>query len=136
MDVPTTITVHFPGGEVPEVFHDITLMELALRLEGRGYSPHQEPMLLELAAPAKKLYYQPGILHWYISGQSTFAEVLEALWCDGLFRNKTNLVTQNDYQIEAGNLWLRRGEELLMISDDEFVQTPFNVSEQLFVRVL
>lgn len=121
---------------MPEVFTNITLKELAMRLEGQEYSPHQEPMLLELATPAKKLYYQPGILHWYISGQSTFHEVLEALWCQGLYRNRTNLVTQRDYQIEAGNLWLRRGEELLLINDDEFVSCEFNVSEQLFRQVL
>jgi hypothetical protein len=135
MDAPTTITVHFPG-EVPEVFNDITLLQLALRLEGRGYTVPQEPLLLELAAPAKKLYYEPGILHWYITGQSAYAEVLEALWCDGLYRNINSLVTQNESHIDAGHLWLRRGEELLLINHDDFVHTPFKVSESLFTKVL
>jgi hypothetical protein len=134
MDMPTTITARFPENRA-EVYHDITLKDAAVQLLAGSFSLGSEPMLLELATPAKKLYYLSSVLWEYCKGMRSYDETVTTLWCDGLYRNICDLVTQNDYQIEAGSLWLLRGNELLLVSDDEHCTCNFKESKALFTTV-
>ena len=133
MDVPTTITARFPENRAV-AYHDITLLDAAAQLMANNISLRETPLLLELAT-GTKLYYLESVLWMYCAGQRTYDEVVQALWCEGLYRNSADLVTQRDYQIEAGSLWLLRGNELLLVSDDEFVTCSYSESKELFTAI-
>lgn len=133
MDMATTITVRFPGGRTDEFTG--TLKQIANRLIAKQYEPGLEPLLLELEAEGTKLFYSAPALYWYISGERSFDETIQALHCDALYRNKADLETNKGYQVEKGSLWLRRGNNMILVNDDEFVTCNYNDNQAQFEQL-
>jgi hypothetical protein len=135
MDMPTTVTVLFPGGDTV-VYENATIFEVAKAQLPLRFNRHpkEDPLLL-IPALGKKLYFNAHSLQRYIAGGDDFEELVSNSWCDGLYRNRTKLVNQENNEIEPESLWLKRDNELIMLSGDEFYSCDFNVSEKLFYEI-
>lgn len=133
MDMPTTITVIFQGG-MTVAYHDHTVWKVAkeqLELEP-NYPRDFGPLLFQLEN-GQKLFFMQSILQQYVSWQMDYEELVSILHCDGLYRNRTRLINQHKFEIEPQSLWLKRGDTLMLIDDDNFIDCDFN--EKLFEQI-
>lgn len=44
------------------------------------------------------------------------------------YRNKEDIVIDNLQTVEAGYLWIRNGSKLVLVDDDNFIETNFDDS--------
>ncbi|MGL6037549.1 MAG: hypothetical protein ACRC0E_01475 [Soonwooa sp.] len=50
-----------------------------------------------------------------------------------MYRNKTDLTSHEGIFVEAGSLWQKRGELMILEDEDQFVSAPFD--EKIFISV-
>jgi hypothetical protein len=134
MDVRTTITVLFPGNRA-EVFSAVTLKELANELLQSHFKLTDRPLLLLPQGLKNNYYYNAHAFEMYALGRYSFKELEKSCWCNGLYRNKTNLVTQRNTGVEPESLWLKRGDVLHLLDADNYITCDFNVSKNLFYKI-
>lgn len=49
------------------------------------------------------------------------------------YRNKINIISYEGIEVEVESLWIRKGELMVLIDDDQYVTAPH--SESKFYRV-
>lgn len=92
-----------------------------------------EPFKIEFSNTAKVLYFNKSVFYAYLADELTESELLELTQCEGLYRNKTKLLTNTNDEIDKGALWMLRNKILYLIDDEDLVQSPFE--ESLFNQV-
>lgn len=92
-----------------------------------------EPLKVIFPTTKKMLYFEKNTIYSYLQKEIDQLELIEKLSCDGLFRNIDKITINEDYFIEKSSLWLKRGKEIFLLSDDEGISTIF--SKELFQEV-
>lgn len=92
-------------------------------------------IVLELE-PELILYCQYYALQQMYRGITRKEDFIDAWRCDGLYRNRTALKTEQGDEIDPGSLWLLKGDRLLLMDEDNFIECPFNTQAQLFDRIV
>lgn len=80
-----------------------------------------QPIKILFPNTKKVLYFDKEMIFAYLQNELSQIELIEKLQCDGLFRNKNKLLTNTKEEIDPGALWMKRGDELFLVSGDEFV---------------
>jgi hypothetical protein len=44
------------------------------------------------------------------------------------YRNKKDFLTKNNQIIDAGSLWRKQGEKLVLVDDDNYEETDFDLT--------
>jgi len=132
MEGPITVTALFPGNTT-EVFSTLTFREVAKQLLNRNYKATEEPLLLTIARHKESLYYDAHALTIYLNAPDGWQQLYDTTWCDGLYRNKSILISGS--KVEAHCLWLKRRSILLLYDNDDRIWSNFNVHENLFYKI-
>lgn len=77
----------------------------------------------------KVLFFDRELFEAFQEGGLHYSELIQQTECDGLYRNWFR-VTYNGVEIEAGALWVLRGNVLTMVDNDEFA--TFTLPNQAF----
>ena len=84
-----------------------------------------DPLQLKFST-GKVLYYDKAAFTQYLEGNIEQPELVELTECEGLYRNKTQLVLDDGTEVDAGQLWKLQHEYLIMVDDDEYVSSDFD----------
>lgn len=121
------------------VFLDKSILEVqnrsfrkAIELVSNQEFVKQEPIKVVFPTTKKVLYYDTNAFNAYLNNQIDQLELIEKTSCSGLYRNLTNLKT-DDQEIEAHSLWKKIGNQLYLVNDDYPAISDF--IEKLFYEV-
>ncbi len=84
-----------------------------------------EPLQLKFST-GKVLYYDKPAFLQYLEGNLEQPELVELTECEGLYRNKTQLVLEDGSEVDAGQLWKLQHEYLIMVDDDDYVSSGYD----------
>ena len=132
MDVRTTLVLLYPDGTA-HTFADFTVQQLLMS------KPIQVseigPIAILRPTIGKHILYDFGLMESYRRDKIPFSEVMDALCCDGLYRNKTLLKTGAHDEVEKESLWLLRDNEFILVDNDRNVTCPATEPQTLFYKI-
>lgn len=118
------MVVLYPGNK-RLTLNDKTFQDMVSHiLEKPGFKEH-EPLCLHFPATGKYLVYQKELFNSYLSGETSQHELIEATSCDGLYRNKNIMDFKIGGWIDAGSLWKRIGQIMVLVTDDEHIAADY-----------
>lgn len=80
-------------------------------------------------------YYDENIVSYYVqSEEMSFQELAENTNCEALYRNTTEVVTDDHYTIDKGYLWKQMRNTLVLVNDDHYVESEYD--EKVFVKIM
>lgn len=84
-----------------------------------------EPLKLTFASTGKSLFMDKNSFMSYLDKNITQEELIELNKCDELYRNNTEIKIENTI-IDPGSLWKSIGNEVFLISSDDWVKTKLS----------
>lgn len=127
MDVRTLITVWFRDKRTV-VYQDSLLVEVVKEQLAMDYLPGHEPEKIHLQSIDKYLMFNRYLLEWFVQGEKDFEEIVSQLWYEGAYRNRADLLASNNRIIDAEEFWIKRGDKMVLVDDDDYVTAVFNKS--------
>lgn len=93
-----------------------------------------QPLKMVFAGTGKVLFMDKQLCTAFLTGEISQEEVIKLTQCDELYRNKTDLKTEDGFVIDAGHLWKANHQTLTLVDDDNHVTalldtTLFEVAE-------
>ena len=80
-------------------------------------------------------YYDENIVAYYVASEAmSFTELAESTICEGLYRNTTEVVTDDHFTVDKGYLWKQVRNTLVLVNEDHYVESEFN--ENAFVKIM
>lgn len=85
-----------------------------------------EPISILFPSTGKLLYAdKPAFLN-YLNAEISIDTLINLTQCDNLYRNTTDLKTDDGFVVDKGSLWKANGKELTLIDDDYEVSAQLN----------
>lgn len=88
---------------------------------------HKEPLKMVFTSTGKMLYMDKNAHHAFLRGDLTKPELIELTEIDELYRNKTDVISNEKITVEAGSLWKLRTQTLILVDDEQYVTHKLNV---------
>lgn len=88
---------------------------------------HKEPLKMVFTSTGKMLYMDKNAHHAFLRGDLTMPELIELTEIDELYRNKTDVISNEKITVEAGSLWKLRTQTLILVDDEQYVTHKLNV---------
>ncbi|MDO5636279.1 MAG: hypothetical protein Q4G18_03420 [Myroides sp.] len=88
---------------------------------------HKEPLKMVFTSTGKMLYMDKNAHHAFLRDDLTMPELIELTEIDELYRNKTDVISNEKITIEAGSLWKLRTQTLILVDDEQYVTHKLNV---------
>lgn len=88
---------------------------------------HSEPLKMIFTSTGKMLYMDKNAHTAFLRGEITMKELIELTETDDLYRNRIEVVSNEQITVEAGSLWKCRKQTLILIDDDRHVTTKLNL---------
>ncbi|HLV52165.1 MAG TPA: hypothetical protein VKY44_09450 [Flavobacterium sp.] len=88
---------------------------------------NSEPLKMIFTNTGKMLYMDKNAHHAYLRGELTMPELIELTEIDELYRNKTDVISNERIRVEAGSLWKLRQQTLMLIDDDRQLTHKLNL---------
>ena len=121
MEGTTVVTVRFGRGRTV-VYRNATVLEVLRELLSMDLDQHP-PLLIEVGTFVK-LYWSRSALHGFAHGDTSFGELVDKLWCDGLARNSRPVISREGVEVDPGSLWAVRARDCVLVNDDEWASMP------------
>lgn len=123
-----TVVVTFLQGE-KVTFSDKPFLEVIQETFSEKFEK-LVPVKILFPKTGKILYADKTYCVRFLEGKTTTEELVSASQCDGLFRNKEDILDK-DYgmTIDAGSLWMKKDKVCLLINDDEYISVFYNEDE-------
>ena len=118
------ITVKFQGN-ISAKFQNNTLLEVTKKLIHTKAFKNLHPMLL-LFDTGKQLYFNKNEFNAFLNNEIDTKELIENCETEGLWRNTTTINFKNKLDVDPGELWTKKGEQLFLVNDDWNIITTFN----------
>ena len=83
-----------------------------------------DPLKIVFISTSKTLYADKASFHSFIDGNISMWELIELTQCDELYRNTVDFkADESNIVVEKGSLWKLKNNKLLLIDDDNYVET-------------
>ena len=92
-------------------------IQIALRASENTKS---EPIKVQFITTGKTLFFDKSKFLDFLAGNISNLDLIAATQCDGLFRNKVDIQTNNQ-TIDAGALWKLCQNKYILIDDDQYI---------------
>lgn len=79
------------------------------------------PIKVVLEEEGKTLYFDERLFGAYIAESITYEQLIEATECDCLLRNIREFELSTGENISHGSLWKKKGDEIILIDDDQYI---------------
>jgi hypothetical protein len=79
------------------------------------------------------MYFDRNKYYEHFVGNMSFHQLYQETKCEGVYRNTTQLKTEDEEEIETHCLWFRRGAMMQLLDDDAFVECVYD--EKLFRKI-
>lgn len=86
-----------------------------------------EPLKMVFTGTGKILYMDKNAHQAFLRGDITMPELVEQTEIDELYRNRIDVVSNEQETVEAGSLWKCRKQTLILIDDDRNVTHKLNM---------
>jgi hypothetical protein len=123
----------YPNGTAVR-YENSTIRFAAAQLIAMNMPGNEAPLYLQREGSENKIYYLESALKRYIKGESSYQDTMVALLCNGLYRNKAD-ITVNGHEIDAGSLWFRHNNKLVLCSADEYASLHLTGNEDKFTEL-
>jgi hypothetical protein len=124
MTKPLEVEVLYTGG-VKLHLKNCSFKDVAKFIAEKPGLKDYDPLQLKFST-GKILYYDKAAFLQYLEGNLEQPELVELTECDGLYRNKTQLVLEDKTEVDAGALWKRQHDYLIMVDDDQYIGSGFD----------
>jgi hypothetical protein len=71
-------------------------------------------------------YYNKNVAEAFKSGEISENELKKTLQASGIYRNKSEIIGTNGISIDEGELWILKGNKIILYDDDLFVEAVFS----------
>lgn len=114
--------IHFqyPKGQQLEV-KDKSFTEAIKFVLNGNFGKVGTPIKITFPTTNKILYFDDDYFRQFIQGHLSQKEVIELTQCDGLFRNKEAVVTENNTTIDAHSLWKKEADNYTLVDNDNHI---------------
>lgn len=85
-----------------------------------------EPVSIYFPATGKVLYADKPAFLDYLNAEISIDTLIKLTECDNMYRNTTDLKTEEGLVVDKGSLWKAIGKELTLIDDDYDVTAVLN----------
>lgn len=119
------ITVTFQGSETV-TFKSVSLKDIAQKLLTQQTFINLNPLLVKFST-GKQLYFDENIFQCFMNEEIGSLELMELTLCDGLYRNTSALLTDDDQTVDAGELWKCTGNKLTLIDADNHITSQLDL---------
>ena len=80
-------------------------------------------------------YYDENIIAHYVNSNiMDLPTLVDSIGCKALYRNKRELVTDDQFTVDPGYLWKEVNNVLVLINDEAYVESPLDSS--LFEKII
>jgi hypothetical protein len=83
------------------------------------------PYKMVITSTGKTLYFDEGFFKEFNLGNISKQELIELTECDGLFRNKEEIGLIGKLTIDAGSLFKRIDDKLILVDDDNYIAIEY-----------
>lgn len=80
------------------------------------------PLKVFIPSTNKTLYFDDDYFRNFIQGSLEMPELIENTECDGLYRNKIEIETPKNREIEPDSLWKKQGNYMILVDGDKYIQ--------------
>lgn len=88
---------------------------------------HSEPLKMIFTSTGKMLYMDKNAHMAFLRGDITMQELINLTEVDELYRNRIDVVSNENIKVDAGSLWKCRQQTLILIDDDRKVTHKLNL---------
>lgn len=92
-----------------------------------------QPLKVLFPTTGKVLYFDDTLFRSYINEELEQPDLIDQTQCEGLYRNRAELILSDKSIIDPGALWKKFGKNLILIDADEYITSPLN--EKAFVEI-
>lgn len=97
-------------------------LEMCKTIFASDYKRSLVPIKILFPKTGKVLYADETKFQAFINGELSTEELISAVQCDDLVRNTEELfVKDSGVNIEAGSLWMKKGNECILVHEDEYI---------------
>lgn len=86
-----------------------------------------QPLKMIFTSTGKMLYMDKNAHRAFLRGDITMQELIELTEVDDLYRNRIDVISNEQITVEAGSLWKCRKQTLILIDDDRQVTHKLNL---------
>lgn len=79
------------------------------------------------------MFFERNKYYEHFVGNLSFYDLYHATKCEGVYRNTTQLKTEDEEEIETHRLWHRRGAMMQLLDEDLFIECVHD--EKLFSKI-
>ncbi len=87
----------------------------------------QQPLKIVFNGTNKVLYADRNLFNDFLNESLSMFDLIQATECEELYRNKTEVITEDGFHIEPGYLWKLKGQCVYMIDDDNFIESHLDL---------
>lgn len=88
----------------------------------------QEPIKIEFLSTGKVLYAHKETFMAFLQKEISMEQLIESTNCDDVYRNNSEILC-NDGVVENGYLWIRQKNKMVLVNNDDYVETKFNENQ-------
>ena len=94
-----------------------------------------EPVLMVFndAGHEFTMFFERNKYYEHFVGNMSFHQLYQLTKCEGVYRNTTQLKTEDEEEIETHRLWFRRGAMMQLLDEDLFIECVHD--EKLFKKI-
>ena len=85
-----------------------------------------EPLKIVFTSTGKTLYADKACFSSFLDNKITMQELIELTQCDELYRNTNDILTDDHFIIDKGYLWKAKGNEVILIDEDNYATAKLN----------
>lgn len=122
---PMSFKVIYPKG-IRLIISNKTFREAMEMVWLSNIANHLEPLKMILSDTGKMLYMDKNLHRSFLCGDITQKELIELTEIDELYRNRIEIISNEQITVDAGSLWKCKDQTLILIDDDQNVTYNLN----------
>lgn len=127
MSSPVDIKVYYGEG-ISLTLKGNSFIKSMLIAWGGVIGETQEPIKIEFLSTGKVLYAHKETFMAFLQKEISMEQLIESTNCDDVYRNNSEILC-NDGVFENGYLWIRQKNKMVLVNNDDYVETKFNENQ-------
>lgn len=127
MSSPVDIKVYYGEG-ISLTLKGNSFIKSMLIAWGGVIGETQEPIKIEFLSTGKVLYAHKETFMAFLQKEISMEQLIESTNCDDVYRNNSEILC-NDGVVENGYLWIRQKNKMVLVNNDDYVETKFNENQ-------
>lgn len=99
-------------------------MELVWR---SSFANGAEPLKMVFTSTGKMLYMDKNAFEAFLNGTITMQDLIQLTEIDELYRNRVEVVSNEQVRVDPGSLWKLKQKTLTLIDDDQHITHTLNL---------